>query len=317
MWKNIGWICIVAGPIRLANHLADGYKPAPVIQPPTRMASSINQIRLVAQARNGLTREQFSKAVADLRGGWDKKALWYTLGIHDVKQQYRRSIIGPFWITISLGVTVAALGLLYGQIFKQDLDEFIPYLAAGYIVWSLLSQMILDGTSTFVRAERFIRQLSAPLSVHAFQIVWTNLLVFLHNIWVFFVAAIIFPVSLGWWTFLAIPGLIVLLINGFWIALLLGLISARFRDIPLIVRNIVHVTFFITPIIWSADMLPERTVILDYNPVYHFIEIVRAPLLGEIPTFLNYAAAVGVTAAGCLMAIVFYTIYRWRIAYWM
>lgn len=281
------------------------------------VTSSENQFSLITQFRNGLTRRQLRTASLDLRNGWNRKSLWFTLGVHDVRQRYRRSFIGPFWITISLGITVAALGLLYGKIFNRDIEEFIPYLAAGYTVWALISQLVTDGTNTFIGSERFIRQLSAPLSIHVFKVVWTNIIIFAHNIWVFVIAAIIFPVEIGWPTFLAFPGIFLILLNGVWVALLFGLLSARFRDIPLIVRNIIHVTFFITPILWSVDMLPGRAFILDYNPVYHFIEIVRAPLLGQIPSLYNWVAAISITIVGWVFAFCFYTIYRWRIAYWI
>ncbi len=276
-----------------------------------------SQFRLLAQMRSGLTRRQFRKAVLDLRNGWERKTLWFTLSIQDIRQRYRRSLIGPFWITLSLGITVAALGLLYGAIFNRAPEEFIPYLAAGYTVWALISQLILDGTDTFVKAEKYIGQLAAPLSVHVFKIVWTNIIILAHNIWVFVVAALIFPVEIRWTTLLAIPGLALILVNGFWIALLLGQLSARFRDIPLIIKNVVHITFFITPILWSADMLPGRAVILDYNPAYHFIEIVRAPLLGQLPSLYNWTVAILVTCFGWVLAMFFYTVYRWRIAYWL
>jgi len=266
---------------------------------------------------NGLTRQQFRKAVLDLRDGWDRKTLWLTLAIQDIRQRYRRSLIGPFWITLSLGITVAALGFLYGSIFNLAAPEFIPYLAAGYTVWALLSQLIIDGTETFIRAEKYIGQLAAPLSVHVFRTLWTNILILAHNIWVFIVAALIFSVEVRWSTLLAVPGLLLVLLNGFWIALLLGQLSARFRDIPLIVHNLVNIGFFMTPILWKADMLPERAAILAYNPAYHFVEIVRAPLLGQVPTLYSWGVAILVTCIGWLLAMFFYTVYRWRIAYWV
>lgn len=281
------------------------------------MTSATNQYQLVAQLRNGLTHEQLRKAGRDLGEGWKRKNLWFTLGVQDIRQHYRRSFIGPFWITISLGIIVVALGLLYGKIFNRDPQQFIPYLAAGYTVWTLISQLILDGTNTFVKAEKFIRQLAAPLSVYVFKVVWTNTIILAHNIWVYVVAALIFPVAIGWVTLLAIPGLLVILLNGFWVSMLFGQLSARFRDIPLIIKNIVHVTFFITPILWSADMLPDRAIVLDYNPAYHFVEIVRAPLLGHAPTLYNWLFVIAVTLSGWSMALFFFVVYRWRIPYWI
>jgi len=116
---------------------------------------------------------------------------------------------------------------------------------------------------------------------------------------------------------LVLPALLVLLLNGFWIALMLGLLSARFRDIPLVVASVVQVLFFITPIIWKPDMLPGRAPMLDLNPFHHLIEILRAPLLGQVPTLENWVAVVVITFVGWAVALWFFSAYRWRLAYWV
>lgn len=143
------------------------------------------QSPLMQQLRRGLQAEQFKSAWRDIIAGWHRRELWATLGLHDVRQRYRRSTLGPFWITISMGVMVFALGLLYGQIFGQDLHEYLPFLAAGFVIWGLVSAMILEGCSTFISSEGMIRQLNAPVSIYAYREVWSSLIAFAHNIWVF------------------------------------------------------------------------------------------------------------------------------------
>jgi len=272
---------------------------------------------LLSQLRQGFNSVQFSKAVGDIRNGWERRDLWVTLGMHDIRQRYRRSVIGPFWITISMGIMVAALGLLYGKIFKIVLSEYLPYLASGFIVWGFISSLILDGAKAFITAEGVIRQLAAPLSIHAYKIIWTNLIIFAHNILIFVVVALWFDINPGWGVLLAIPALLLLILNGLWVAILLGLLSARFRDVPLIVGSVVQVMFFITPIIWKPSMLPERALLLDLNPFYHMVAILRDPLLGQAPHLTNWIAAVLVTLVGWGLALYFYTGYRWRLTYWV
>lgn len=272
---------------------------------------------LLSQLRQGFNSVQFSKAVGDIRNGWERRDLWVTLGMHDIRQRYRRSVIGPFWITISMGIMVAALGLLYGKIFKIVLSEYLPYLASGFIVWGFISSLILDGAKAFITAEGVIRQLAAPLSIHAYKIIWTNLIIFAHNILIFVVVALWFDINPGWGVLLAIPALLLLILNGLWVAILLGLLSARFRDVPLIVGSVVQVMFFITPIIWKPSMLPERALLLDLNPFYHMVAILRDPLLGQAPHLTNWIAALLVTLVGWGLALYFYTGYRWRLTYWV
>ena len=116
---------------------------------------------------------------------------------------------------------------------------------------------------------------------------------------------------------LTVPAVFVLLLNGFWMALLLGMLSARFRDIPLVLANAVQVLFFVTPVIWTPNMLPGRALILDLNPFYHLIEILRAPLLGSAPTAENWVAVIVITITGWAAALWFFSAYRWRLAYWV
>jgi ABC-2 type transport system permease protein/lipopolysaccharide transport system permease protein len=131
------------------------------------------------------------------------------------------------------------------------------------------------------------------------------------------VVALWFGVKPGWPLLFVLPALALVLLNGFWIALLFGLLSARFRDIPMIIASIVQVMLFMTPIFWSADMLPGRTALLDGNPFYHFVTILRSPLLGQVPPLENWMAAIAITVVGWLLALLFYTAYRWRLAFWV
>lgn len=272
---------------------------------------------LISQLRQGLRREQIGHALRDIVAGWKRRELWMTLGLHDVRQRYRRSKLGPFWITLSMGVMVLALGLLYGQIFGQDLHEYLPFLAAGFVIWGLISTMILDGCQAFIVAEGMIRQLNAPVSIYAYRGIWSVLIAFAHNIWIFFAVALWYGIDLNWNLLWVLPAIVVLLLNGLWMSLFFGLLSARFRDVPLIVGSIVQVLFFITPVIWRPEMLPGRALLLDLNPLYHLVEIARAPLLGQPPGWENWLMVLIMTFVGWAVALFFYSAYRWRIAYWV
>lgn len=260
---------------------------------------------------------QLQRALADIAGGWGARALWSTMAVHEIRQRYRRSVLGPFWITISMGVMVAALGFLYGKIFHLPLQDYIPYLSSGFVTWGLISGTVVDGTRTFTSSENLIRQLSAPLSVYTYRTVWINLITFAHHIWIYALVAIWFDVAPGWVALWCLPGIIFIAINGLWASLLLGLLSARFRDIPLMVASVMQVMFFITPVIWRADMLPERVILLDLNPFFHIIETVRAPLLGGTASLENWLVVLSLTILGWGLTIAVYGMYRWRIAYWV
>ena len=272
---------------------------------------------LAVQFGYALSGAHFRKAVADIWDGWNRRALWMTIGLHDIRQRYRRSVLGPFWITLSTGIMIGALGLLYSQIFKVELASYLPFLAAGLFVWGVISNLVIEGCLAFTSSEHLIKQLSAPLSIYVYRVLWSNLLTAFHNAWIFILIALWLRLSVGWPVLLVIPAVLLILLNGLWVGLLLGLLSARFRDVPMIVGSVVQVMFFLTPVIWKPNMLPGRTLLLDANPFYHFVQILRGPMLGEVPSLEHWIMALIVTLLGWVVALAFYTAYRWRLAYWV
>ena len=260
---------------------------------------------------------QVAAALLDLVKGARSFHLWGLLGWQDVRRRYRRSIIGPFWLTISMGVLVAVLSILYGALLKVEIADYAPFLALGFIIWTLISGFINEGCTAFTDAGSIIKQADLPLSVHVYRVVWRNFLIFCHNAAIFVVVAVIFSIWPGWTGFLVVPGLVLLCLNGVWMGLLFGLVSARFRDIPPVMDSIVRIFFFVTPIIWMPELLPGRAVLLDFNPFFHYVELVRAPLLGQAPQLASWLAVLGMTLGGWLAALLMFRNYRRRVAYWV
>ena len=64
--------------------------------------------------------------------------IWWGLAWQEIKQRYSRSVIGPFWITLSTGVLVAAMGPLYGVLLGQNVAGYIQHLAVSLIIWSFI-----------------------------------------------------------------------------------------------------------------------------------------------------------------------------------
>jgi ABC-2 type transport system permease protein len=272
---------------------------------------------LLLQLQHGLRKQQIDNALHDIAEGWRRRELWMTLGLHDVRKRYRRSKLGPFWITLSMGIMVLALGLLYGRIFGQDMHEYLPFLAAGFVVWGLIQTMVNEGSQAFNNAEGMIRQLNAPISIYAYREIWMGVIAFAHNIWIFFAVALWYGVDLNWNLLWIPPALAILLLNGMWMSLFFGLVSARFRDVPLIIGSVVQVLFFVTPVIWRPEMLPGRAMMLHLNPFYHMVEVARAPMLGHAPGLEHWVAVLLLAIVGWAVTLFFYSAYRWRIAYWV
>jgi homopolymeric O-antigen transport system permease protein len=267
--------------------------------------------------------QTWRKAFKDINDALGQRQLWAHLGWQDIKQRYRRSVIGPLWITISMAVTVTALGLLYSQLFSMKLEEHLPYLAVGFIIWGFISNCVNEGAEVFISNEGLIKQLPAPVSIHVLRLLWRQVLFFAHNLVVYFVLLAIFPRPLTLAVLLAIPAFAVLALNGAWVILVVGTISTRFRDIPPVTQSVVQLMFFMTPIVWNYDQFrnnpatAERARLAELNPFMHFLEIVRQPMLGS-PIVWHHWLVVGViTVVGWLLALIVLRNYRSRVSYWV
>lgn len=266
-----------------------------------------------------MSNTSISGALTDIFSALQRYRLIGTLGWQDVRQRYRRSALGPFWLTISMGVMIGTIAIVFGQIFKSPFKEFLPFLAVGLILWGFISTVITEGCTGFIAADAVIKQLPIPLAVHAFRQIWRNMIILAHNIVIFplVLLAVGKPPSVDMW--LALPGFILLVLNLTWISIFLGVVSARYRDIPQIIASLMQVVFYLTPIMWLPSLLPQRagSYILDLNPFFHFLEIVRAPLLGQLPSAENWITSIVIAVIGWILTIALYARYRRRIAYWL
>ena len=261
----------------------------------------------------------------DLAGGWGQRQLWAHLGWQDIRQRYRRSVLGPIWITISMAVTAVALGVLYAGLFGNELSVQLPYILVGFIVRGFVSGCVNEGAEVFTSNVGLIRHLPAPLSVHVYRLVWRQSLFFAHNAIVYFVMLLVFPQDLGWATLMVFPALLLLLLNGTWVALLLGIATTRFRDLKPITQSLVQLLFFLTPIVWiyqdllnsPNEAIAERARLVEFNPLLHFLEIVRQPLLGQDQALRHWIVVLAVTVLGWALTLVVLRRYRARISYWV
>jgi len=258
-------------------------------------------------------------AVSDVKRAIGQASLAGTLGWQDVKQRYRRSKLGPFWLTISMAVLIGTIGLVFGSIFQASMAEFLPFLALGIILWTFVASVINEGCIEFVNAESVIKQLPLPWFLHCLRVIWRNLIILAHNMVIVPILFLVFLKPVSPVVFLAIPGLALATLSLAWIVLLVGIVCTRYRDLAQIVASILQIAFYLTPIIWMPSLLSGRasTLFLDSNPFYHLLEIVRAPILGYTPSLLNWGVCLAMAAIGWSLTIFMFGRYRDRMSYWL
>lgn len=253
----------------------------------------------------------------DVANGVRLSHVWGLLGWHDIRQRYRRSTLGPFWLTISTAIMIGAMGLLYARLLGQDVADYLPYLAVGLVLWSFISTTVNELCLTFISAENLVKQVKLPLTAHVMRVVWRNVLILAHN------AVILVPIGLFYGkagpieVASAILGVALLGIAAVWGGLILGMLCARFRDIPPIVGNVTQVVFFLSPILWRPEVLGNRVWIAMANPVYHLIEVVRAPLTAGIIPITSWVVSLLVVVLTAGAALLMLSRFRARVAYWV
>jgi len=253
----------------------------------------------------------------EIVAGFRAWPVWVLMGWDDIRQRYRRSVIGPFWITLSMAVFILVLGLIYSRIFHVELQNYLPYLTVGYVVWGFMSAATNDSCIAFIDANRIIKQFKLPYSVYVLRVVWRNFIIFLHTIVIFIPMAIIFKIEPNLTMLYEIPGLILVGVNLIWVTTVIAILSTRYRDIQPIVGTVIQLGMFATPIMWTVSALGDGKIVAEVNPVYHLIEITRAPLLGMAPEPRSWLVACGLAVVGSVLAIALMVRASRRIVFWL
>ncbi|MEY2340581.1 ABC transporter permease [Acidithiobacillus sp. IBUN Pt1247-S3] len=256
--------------------------------------------------------------ISDLLQSTRAWRLWALLGWVEIRQRYARSKLGPFWLTISMGVMATTLGLLYGVLFGQNLSTYLPMISIGIVMWGLFSGIVNDGCNAFIAGAGYIKQIRSPKYVFILQVTWRNGVIWLHNFIIVLIVLVIFGVK-SWVTiWLFIPGVILFVLNAMWMASFVGVVAARFRDFPQIVASLLQVAFYVSPILFHGEMLSkDHKWVIEVNPLAYLIDIVREPLLGEYPPASAWIIASAMVVFGWTLALLFTGKYAKRIPYWI
>jgi lipopolysaccharide transport system permease protein len=240
------------------------------------------------------------------------------LGWLDIRLRYRGSMLGPLWLTISTGVMVAALGVLYSTLFKMDVSDYLPFLALSQVLWGFLAALVSESCTTYTDAEGIIRSVRMPFFVFSTRTLIRNIIALGHNILVIVVVFAIFDRWPTWQGFMALPGLAVWIVDALALTLLLGSFCARFRDIQPIVNSVMQIMFFITPVIWKPEQLGPGVANLPFNPFFDLLEIVRGPLLGSGDVSpMVWLGAIVFSLVLCCVSWAFFVRARGRITFWI
>jgi len=232
-------------------------------------------------------------AIADMAVGIGQWRTSYKLGLQDIELRYKRSLLGPFWISAALVATILAL------------------------TWQLVQSLVTEACNSVTEHAPYLQNVRMPLTTIAGRIVFRNAIVFAHHIvaviGLLFLFGLQFTPVIVW----ALPGAGLILLMGYFLVMMVGPICARFRDVPLVISSAMQVLFFLTPIFWKPAESSHDPGFILANPFYHLIELVRAPILGEMATPLNWTFSLWCCAVVGVLAVVSVATTRKRLALWL
>lgn len=212
---------------------------------------------------------------------------------------------------------ITSIGLVYGTLFGQKMGEYLPFLAVSIIFWTMFSQIVTEGSLAYISSATYIRQISTPRTVFILQVVWRNIIIFCHNVLIIVVLLVIFGVKDFATLPLFLPGFVLFLLNAAWVAMVVALVSARFRDLPQIIAAMIQVAFYVTPIIYKPGSLTRFRWVVDYNPLTYMMSLVRDPLTGVFPSDITWAVGIALAIVGWAFALFVTGRYAKRIPYWV
>jgi lipopolysaccharide transport system permease protein len=240
-----------------------------------------------------------------------------SLGLFDIRQRYRRSAIGPFWIVISTAAVAGGITFMMSAIQDRPLTGVVAYILVGIIIFQFISTTVAESCTVFVSRAAFIKSFAQPISTHIFRAIWMQLLVFAHTLTLYPLVLLVTGTSVTINLLFVIPGLFILAINVAWVSLILATLSARFRDIPMVVGNLLSFLMFLTPVFWQPQEGMHKYSLVDYNPVYWLIQIVRDPMLGNAPTASLWISTLCLSIVGWALAFIVYGRCYKRLALWI
>lgn len=258
----------------------------------------------------------FFQACHDLRAGMVSFPVAGRLAWQEIKLRYKRSTLGPFWITLSTMIMIYFMGLVYANLLGIDLKSFFPYIAAGMMVWQFFLALALEGLDGFIESGAMIRQVAIPFSIYIYKVMYRNLIVLGHQM------VGLIPIFLYYRVVPNFPALFlgIALVMGtlFFLTLLLSMVGSRYRDVKPIVSSVLGVVFFVTPVLWMPEMLTGRKIMLvKYNPIYHMINLIRQPLLGQQTPQISYFMGLLFLFGLGITSLLIFGKYRRRIPFWV
>ncbi|MDR1901364.1 MAG: ABC transporter permease [Treponema sp.] len=239
------------------------------------------------------------------------RELFFQLISRDIKLKYRRSVLGYLWSVLNPLFTMVIMTVVFSAMLARGVVNFPVYLLIGSLLFSFMSGAVSRAIPSVTGGAALLKKIYIPKYIFTLSSVTSELVTMLFSLGALIMVIIATGVPLSWY-FLLIP---IPIIELYIFSLGLGLFFAQafvfFRDIQYLWGVFSTAWMYLTPIFYPVAMLPERIrfVITTFNPLYFYISLFRAFVLGGDPAWPEYLWR-GALAAGLMLLIGFVTFSR-------
>jgi lipopolysaccharide transport system permease protein len=261
-------------------------------------------------------RFSWARCRADLAPFVTRHVTWRALAAGDIRSKYRRTMLGPWWITATNAITALIMGLVAGRFLGSDMKTYLPHFMVSVTIWNFISSSISEACFTMINAGGMIKAVNMPLLIHVMRMVHRNLIIFLHNIAIIPFIWLVYPWPVGVQTLLCIVGLAVVYVFVVSASVIVSMICVRYRDVPPVMSSVLQLLFFVSPIIWEPSRIKGGELVVALNPIAYLLAVTRDPVMGSASGLSNWVGAIVVVALSTVAMAYVYTRYRSRVVYW-
>ena len=253
----------------------------------------------------------------DLLPGFKAHRAWMALARRNVKALNRRSKLGSLWISLTAAVFITCLAFVYSAVLKTNMEDLLPYIAVGYVVWLYISGMLISMPPLYIQMAQYVQQRNFPYTVYVLANAVDKLDLMIRQSIVIVVVGLIFQTGLSVSILILPISLLLLTFISIGTSYFVSTMAVRYRDIGPLLNSFMLLIFLTTPIIWKPELVGDRIAFVLWNPFYHLINIIRAPILDHYVPWTSLCVSLFVLVLVWLSGIWAMSKYRNRIIFWI
>ena len=207
----------------------------------------------------------------------------------EVSRSGQGTKLGKLWPTVSFSIRLGIIGIVLGQVIEVSSVPYLAWIASGFIIWYLLRSSISSGVNSLTSSAGLLKAMEITTHAFALKAVFANLYFFAQNLVPVLVTLSIFGITPSLETALVIPGLLMSLLFVSGLSGILGVGNVYNKNVSQVTGAVLGLMLFVLPLLWDPNTVSERLVtVAQLNPLYHFVQIVRLPLIGIVPSVSSY-----------------------------